>query len=296
MRKQTVRMLSIALTAVLFACAIAGTAWGKTIQERFEDTISRMRAQAGSSSGGTAGLAQSESTTQAAAPSDSELAKRLRDLFNRMRSTDNPEVRDEILNIIRAFGIDVDLENITDTDIGKIIEGFGDNSALSQLIALGQEAFSSGTGMLRDVFGDRLGTSFGGNTLDNTTKAPTTSNRPSPTLPVIETRPVTETVVASTRPAAQAAPATQQQQQVTAVVANTAAPSTPAAPTTQQGAGAYNGAAEPIVADSAQQGTQPNAPAKKMDQSSMVVLLILSVATVAVIVAVVIFVIVKKRR
>ncbi len=199
------------------------------------------------------------------------LEKRLQDLIEQYNSADGDTqtgLQQQFNDLVKQFGLDeIDLSSITESDIGEIIGNLGNNLAIDNFLGLAEEAWASGSAMIKDVFSKGDGTSDGSNTA--TTKPFTGS----PNVIIAETKPAGSTnavgvpngVVPSSTPA-------------TYNPGSTTAPNIVGAGVTTAGT-----TAAPIVVDD------------QMGTSTVVVLVVLSVATIAVIVAIVIFFVLKKK-
>lgn len=202
------------------------------------------------------------------------IERRLNELVDEYNSTDDEEVRESISEqfntFIEQFGLeDVDLDALTETDIGKIISDLGDNLALDDFLKLAQDAWSSGTAMIQDVIGNGLGTADGSDTA--TTKEPVTS----PNVIIAQTAPADNTIAVGIV-TTEIPPVTEETAAYNASVAEG---------NNMVGAGITT--AEPVSLDVADDSG--------MSAASIAVLIVLAVATIAVIVAIVIFFILKKK-
>ncbi len=180
-------------------------------------------------------------------------------------------LQEQLDTFLKENGLeDVDLSSITDTDIGKIVSGITDGSAIGDLWSLASDAWSSGISMIQDVFNKGLGTSDGSNTA--TTKEAETS----PIVIVADTT----TAEATTK----------------AVGISISTSTTAPAETTTYDVGATTA---PDLIGSGVTTTEPATNAAVTDDgvpaSSVIVLVVLSVATLAVIVAIVIFFVLKRK-
>ncbi len=189
------------------------------------------------------------------------------DDYNSADSESQEEMQDSFNQFLKDFGLDeVDLGSLSETDIGQIITGIGDNLALDSFLGLAGDAFSSGMAMLEDVFNKGSGTSDG----SNTAKPPVTSPN------IIIADPVPESSNVAVGVPQQNMPST-----------NTP-PTYSTEPTT---AGNLVGAGVTTPGTTAPQVVVDDS----MNTSSMAVLIVMSVSTVAVIMALVIFFILKKK-
>lgn len=160
----------------------------------------------------------------------------------------------------------IDLGSLSETDIGQIISGIGDNLSIDSFLGLAGDAFSSGMNMIQDAIGSGSGTSDGSSTA--TTKPATIT---SPNIIIANPAPESSTVAVGVPE--QNMPVTNAP--TTYKVESTTAPNI-------LGAGVTTTAPPVAVEDSS-------------SSSSMAVLIALSVSTVAVIVAIVIFFVLKKK-
>lgn len=73
--------------------------------------------------------------------------------------------QDKLSDFLEQSGLeDMDLSTLTETDIGQIITGVTDGSAIGDLFGLASDAWESGMAMIQDVFNKGSGTSDGSNT------------------------------------------------------------------------------------------------------------------------------------
>lgn len=234
MKKTAVKRFSAVLIAFVMVFVLSFNAFAETWQDRIEQQLGDLSEQ----------FENADPDTQAS----------LQDSFN---------------DFLAEYGLDeIDLGSLSETDIGQIVTGIGDNLALDSFFGLASDAFSSGYAMIEDFINSGLGTSDGSNTA--TTKPAVTSPNVIIATPAPESSTVAVGVPEQNMP-----------------VTNT--------PTT------YNvgetTAANLVGAGVTTAGT--TAPAVAIDDtmstSSIAVLVVLSVSTVAVIVAIVIFFILKKK-
>ncbi len=189
------------------------------------------------------------------------------DNYNSADSESQQDMQDSFNQFLKDFGLDeVDLGSLSETDIGQIITGIGDNLALDSFLGLAGDAFESGMAMIEDVFNKGSGTSDG----SNTAKPPVTSPN------IIIADPVPESSNVAVGVPQQNMPST-----------NTP-PTYSTEPTT---AGNLVGAGVTTPGTTAPQVVIDDS----MNTSSMAVLIVMSVSTVAVIMALVIFFILKKK-
>lgn len=195
----------------------------------------------------------------------------LSDEYESAEPEDQEEMQNQFDDLLGSFGLDeMDLGSLSETDIGQIITGIGDNLALDSFMGLASDAFSSGIAMIGDVVGGGLGTSDGSNT------ATTTPNVTSPNN-IIIANPSPESSTVAVGVPEQNMPVTN-------------APTTyNTEPTT---AGNLVGAG---VTTTVPNTTAPQVVTDDMSSSSMGVLVALSVSTVAVLIAIVIFFVLKKK-
>lgn len=182
-------------------------------------------------------------------------------------------LQEQLDSFLQENGLeDLDLSSITDSDIGKIVSGFSDGSAIGDLWSLASDAWSSGISMIQDVFNKGLGTSDGSNTA--TTKEAETS----PNIIVADTT----TAEATTK--------------AVGISISTSVTTTAVAETTTYDVGATTA---PNLIGSGVTTTEPVSNPVIADEgvpaSSVIVLVVLSVATLAVIVAIVIFFVLKRK-
>ena len=83
----------------------------------------------------------------------------------------------------------IDLGSLSETDIGQIISGVGDNLSIDSFLGLAGDAFSSGMNMIQDAIGQGSGTSDGSSTA--TTKPATVT---SPNVIIAKPAPESSTV------------------------------------------------------------------------------------------------------
>ena len=189
------------------------------------------------------------------------------DNYNSADSESQQDMQDSFNQFLKDFGLDeVDLGSLSETDIGQIITGIGDNLALDSFLGLAGDAFESGWAMIEDVFNKGSGTSDG----SNTAKPPVTS----PNIIIADPVPESSNVAVGVP-----------QQNMSST--NTP-PTYSTEPTT---AGNLVGAGVTTPGTTAPQVVIDDS----MNTSSMAVLIVMSVSTVAVIMALVIFFILKKK-
>lgn len=179
-------------------------------------------------------------------------------------------LQEQLSDFLAQSGLDnMDLGALTETDIGQIVGGVTDGSALSGLFGLASDAFSSGMAMIQDVFNKGAGTSDGSNTATTNAKvtspnqiiADTTKTQPS-------TQAVGIAIPESTRPA----------EITTYDVGATTAP----APV-GSGITTTMPATNPVVAD------------EGVATSSVAVFAVLAAATLGVIIAIMVFFVLKRK-
>lgn len=208
-----------------------------------------------------------------AATIQDELEQKLEELLEQYNSSDadgQADIQQQFNDFLAKYNLDeIDLGSLADTDIAEIISGLQDNTALNDIFGLMQEAWASGTDMIKDALSGGFGTSDGSNTAT--------------TVPM-ETQP-TNVIIAGTAPAG-----------TTAAVGITSSETTTSETTTYDvgettapaiiGAGVTAGetVSNPVISDS-----------DTMSSSSLIVLIVLSIATIAVIAALVIFFVLKRR-
>lgn len=201
------------------------------------------------------------------------LEQQLGDLSDEYESAD-PEEQEQMQNqfddLLSSFGLDeMDLGSLSETDIGQIITGIGDNLALDSFMGLASDAFSSGIAMIGDVVGGGLGTSDGSNT------ATTTPTITSPNNIIANPSPESSTVAVGVP-----------EQNMPVTNAPTTYNTEPTTAGNLVGAG---------VTTTVPNTTAPQVVTDDMSSSSMGVLVALSVSTVAVLIAIVIFFVLKKK-
>ena len=201
------------------------------------------------------------------------LEQQLGDLSDEYESAD-PEEQEQMQNqfddLLGSFGLDeIDLGSLSETDIGQIITGIGDNLALDSFMGLASDAFSSGIAMIGDVVGGGLGTSDGSNT------ATTTPTITSPNNIIANPSPESSTVAVGVP-----------EQNMPVTNAPTTYNTDPTTAGNLVGAG---------VTTTVPNTTAPQVVTDDMSSSSMGVLVALSVSTVAVLIAIVIFFVLKKK-
>lgn len=201
------------------------------------------------------------------------LEQQLGDLSDEYESAD-PEEQEQMQNqfddLLGNFGLDeMDLGSLSETDIGQIITGIGDNLALDSFMGLASDAFSSGIAMIGDVVGGGLGTSDGSNT------ATTTPTITSPNNIIANPSPESSTVAVGVP-----------EQNMPVTNAPTTYNTEPTTAGNLVGAG---------VTTTVPNTTAPQVVTDDMSSSSMGVLVALSVSTVAVLIAIVIFFVLKKK-
>lgn len=201
------------------------------------------------------------------------LEQQLGDLSDEYESAD-PEEQEQMQNqfddLLGSFGLDeMDLGSLSETDIGQIITGIGDNLALDSFMGLASDAFSSGIAMIGDVVGGGLGTSDGSNT------ATTTPTITSPNNIIANPSPESSTVAVGVP-----------EQNMPVTNAPTTYNTEPTTAGNLVGAG---------VTTTVPNTTAPQVVTDDMSSSSMGVLVALSVSTVAVLIAIVIFFVLKKK-
>lgn len=232
MKKTAVKKISAVVLTILMMFAVSFNAFAETWQDRLEQGLNDFS-----------------------------------DDYNSADSESQEEMQDSFNKFLKDFGLDeVDLGSLSETDIGQIITGIGDNLALDSFLGLAGDAFSSGMAMLEDVFNKGSGTSDG----SNTAKPPVTSPN------IIIADPVPESSTVAVGVPQQNMPST-----------NTR-PTYSTEPTT---AGNLVGAGVTTPGTTAPQVVVDDS----MNTSSMAVLIVMSVSTVAVIMALVIFFILKKK-
>ena len=201
---------------------------------------------------------------------DVNVVQELLEQYNASDPEAQADLQQQFNDFLEKYNLDeVDLGSLADTDIAEIISGLQDNTALNDIFGLMQEAWASGTDMIKDALSGGFGTSDGSNTAT--------------TVPM-ETQP-TNVIIAGTAPVG-----------TTAAVGVTNSGSTTTETTTYNvgettapaivGAGVTVGetASNPVISDS-----------DTMSSSSIIVLIVLSIATLAVIAALVIFFVLKRR-
>lgn len=203
-----------------------------------------------------------------------QIEDRLNDLLNQYENSDDPaeqkSIEERFNEFLTKYGLDsVDLDKITETDIGKIIGDLGSQLALDDLKKLADEAFQSGYSMIKDALANGFGTADGSNTA---------TTKPAVTSPNV--------IVANTAPAN-----------------NNGAvgiPETNNIPPVTQESSTYN-VGEPVNGNMVGAAVTNPAPTpveiedSGMSTTSVIVLVVLGVATLAVIVAIVIFFIKKHK-
>lgn len=193
-------------------------------------------------------------------------------LIEQYNSSSDVNLKETISSLLEQYGINGDLSSLTDTDIGKIIKDFGNNLALDDLLNLAEEAFASGSDMIKDVISGGSGTSDGKNT------ATTTTTTASATLP---------SIVAGTNSGATTAAAGITQSAVTTTSETVTYDIGSTTSAGIVGAG--------VTTAEATTGAVVEEENSGMGMSSLAVLLVLSFSTIAVIVAIVVFFVLKRK-
>lgn len=180
-------------------------------------------------------------------------------------------LQEQLSDFLTQSGLDnYDLGALTESDIGQIVIGVTDGSALSGLFGLASDAWSSGMAMIQDVFNKGAGTSDGANTA--------TTKKNSVTSPNQIIADVTKNE-ASTQAVGIVIQSTTAAAEITTydVGATTApAPVGPGITTTMP-------ATNPVVAD------------EGVATSSVAVFAVLAAATLGVIIAIVVFFVIKRK-
>lgn len=232
MKKTAVKKISAVVLTILIMLAASVNAFAETWQDRLENSL-----------------------------------KDYSDEYNQADPETQENMQSEFDKFIKDFGLeDIDLGALSETDIGQIITGVGDNLALDSLLGLAGDAFDSGMAMIGDVFNKGTGTSDG----SNTATTPVTSPN------IIIADPVPESSTVAVGVPEQNMPSTNK------------APTYSKEPTT---AGNLVGAGVTTPGTTAPQVVVDDS----MNTSSTAVLIVMSVSTVAVIMALVIFFILKKK-
>ena len=189
------------------------------------------------------------------------------DDYNNADPESQKNMQEEFDKFIKDFGLDeIDLGALSETDIGQIVTGIGDNLALDSFLGLAGDAFSSGMAMLEDVFNKGSGTSDG----SNTAKPPVTS----PNIIIADPVPESSNVAVGVP-----------EQNLPTLNAPSSGSTEPTTAGNMVGAGVTtpNTTAPQVVIDD------------QMNTSSTTVLIVMCVSTIAVIMALVIFFIFKKK-
>lgn len=216
-----------------------------------------------------------EETSAAQSQTDirSRLQERLEKLVEAYNSSDNAELRKTIEDLMKSFGIDQDLSQLDNYDIGKIVEGLSNGTAMQMFNELAGQATSAGIKMIQDVINGGKGTSDGKNTA--TTTNASDSNNSVVKIPAVSA----PTTHATTTNSAEQNQQTTNSEQITYNIGQTTIPET-----TVQTITAAQSESASVTDDE-----------KKSTGSRIAVLLILSIATVAVVVAMVVFFLMKKH-
>lgn len=232
MKKTAVKRISAVVFTIIMLFAVSLNAYAETWQDRIEQSVKDFSGDYNSA----------DPDTQAS----------IQESFDKFLAENGLE--------------SIDLGSLSETDIGQIFSGIGDNLSIDSFFGLAGDAFSSGMNMIQDAIGSGSGTSDGSATA--TTKPATIT---SPNIIIANPAPESSTVAVGVPE--QNMPVTNAP--TTYKVESTTAPNI-------LGAGVTTTAPPVAVEDSA-------------SSSSMAVLIALSVSTVAVIVAIVIFFVLKKK-
>lgn len=233
MKKTAVKRFSAVVLTIIMLFAVSFNAFAETWQDRIEQSIKDF-----------------QNGYNSADPDSQQSAQEAFDKF------------------LAENGLEsIDLGSLSDTDIGQIISGVGDNLSIDSFLGLAGDAFSSGMSMIEDAIGGGLGTSDGSSTA--TTKPATVT---SPNVIIAKPAPESSTVAVGVP---------QQNMPVTST------------PTTYK---VESTTAPNIVGAGVTSTTAPQlAVEDSMSSSSMAVLIALSVSTVAVLIAIIIFFVLKKK-
>lgn len=191
------------------------------------------------------------------------------DQFNSADPDSQVSIQESFDKFLEENGLEkIDLGSLSETDIGQIVTGIGDNLSIDSFLGLAGDAFSSGLAMIQDAIGKGTGTADGSGTA--TTKPAVTS----PNIIVADPAPESSTVAVGVP---------EQNMPVTSTPTTYKVESTTAANLVGAGVTSSGTTAPQVSVEDT------------VSTSSMAVLIALSVSTVAVLVAIVIFFVLKKK-